>query len=198
VANFYLEQAFALPLTTASERALWQRLTARAGEHSVRWRDCLVDCEHLRIVCRVEAESLDAARAAARCARLESSSTWWSAVAGSEPGPGFETHSALVDVMAECRLDASLGALVIAREQACDWCLDALRVQPGPVVTSYDGLRMRAFFRAPDAEAVRAAYRHAVVPFDRVVALRRIDRSDATPRRPAPPRARRARPPALS
>jgi hypothetical protein len=179
VANFYLDMAFTPPLTAAAERALPQRLRAFAGEHRVRWRDFLVDCEHRRIVCRVEAECLDAARAAARCAGVESSSAWWSAVAGAEPDPGFETHCTLVDVMAECRLDA-------------------LRVQPGPVVTSDDGLRMRAFFRAPDAEAVRAAYRHAVVPFDRVVALRRIDPSVATPRRPAPPPARRARPPASS
>jgi hypothetical protein len=198
VASFYLEQTLAMPLTASAERALWQRLATCAREHRVRWQDCLVDGEHQRIVYRFEADGLAEARAAARCSELGSAATWWSTVAGTEAGPGFETHSALVDVMAECRLDATLGALVIAREQACAWCLDALRVQPGPVVTSDDGLRMRAFFRAPDAEAVRAAYRHAVVPFDRVVALRRIDPSHAMRRRSAPPSARPPRAPASS
>jgi hypothetical protein len=44
------------------------------------------------------------------------------------------------------------------------------------VATSDDGRRVVAFLRAPDAEAVRNAYRHATVPFDRVIALRRLDR----------------------
>ena len=87
------------------------------------------------------------------------------------------TNGALVDVMAEWRLEAPTDALRFAREQnVCDWCLDALRVQPEALVTSTDRQRIAAFFRAPDAEAVRSAYRHATVPFDRVVALSRLSR----------------------
>jgi hypothetical protein len=45
---------------------------------------------------------------------------------------------------------------------------------------STDGQRVLAFFRAPDAEAVRVAFRHSSSPFDRVAALRRIDAAAPT------------------
>jgi hypothetical protein len=99
--------------------------------------------------------------------------------AGGEANPATsaETRLSLVDVMAEWRLDTPMDALRFAREQdVCDWCLDTHRVQPGPVVASADGRRVVAFLRAPDAEAVRNAYRYATVPLDRVTALRRLDR----------------------
>jgi hypothetical protein len=168
-----------------------------------------VDSERQRIVCRVEAEDLPAARTAARCLGGGSHTTWLSALppddtttvgGGAEPnratGSGTLTkceagtdtgaHAGVVaargarpmiDVLAEWRPDPPIDVSRFVLEQmACDRCLDAWRVQPGPVATSDDGRRVVAFLRAPDAEAVRNAYRHATVPFDRVIALRRLDR----------------------
>jgi hypothetical protein len=186
VRDFYVERALGAPLTTAAERALWRRLQSCAPAFRVRWRECLVDGERKRLVCRVEAQDLPAARAAALCSGVEPDATWLSAVphgtttaagGGANAATSAATHLVLVDVMAEWRLDTPMDPLRFAREQnVCDWCLDTQRVQPGPVVASADGRRVVAFFRAPDAEAVRNAYRYATVPLDRVTALRRLDR----------------------
>ena len=177
--DFYIERTFATPLTASDERALARRLESSARACPVRWRECLVDGERMRLLCHLEAENLPAARAAALCLGVKRDAIW--TVGGRDNEPNVPatavTNGALVDVMAEWRLEAPIDALRFAREQnVCDWCLDALRVQPEALVTSADRQRIAAFFRAPDAEAVRSAYRHATVPFDRVVALSRLSR----------------------
>ena len=182
--DFYIERALDTPLCAVDERLLERRLAVCARAYQVRWRRCLFDAEGQRIVCHVEADDWSIARAAARCLGMEPGATWLSAIPLDAAAAGAElstaTHPDLVDVLAECRLDASIDTQSLLRErQACDWCLDNLRVHPGPVTTSDDGRRIVAFFHAPDAEAVRNAYRHANVPFDRVVALRRLDRRSA-------------------
>src|SRR5262245_12982762 len=185
VADFYLEHALAAPLTTVAEQALWRRLASCARAYSVRWRDCLIDGERQRLVCRIEADDLSTARAAALCSGLEPDATWLSSVpvAGAPPLNGHAvfdegSQAGLVDVVAEFRPDAQVDPAALARaHHSCEWCLDTLRVQPGPLVMSADGRRVLAFFRAPDAEAVRVAFRHSSAPFDRVTALRRIESS---------------------
>ena len=182
--DVYIERTFCTPLTAADERALSRRLASAARAYPVRWRECLVNGDRTRILCRLDAESLPAARAAALCLGVKCEGAWLSALpwtvttpAGME-GPTATPDGSLVDVMAEWRLPASVDALRFSREQhACDRCLDAFRVRPGSMATSADGRRVVAFFRAPDAEAVRNAYRHATVPFHRVTGLRRLDRS---------------------
>jgi hypothetical protein len=186
MADFYVERALTAPLSRSAEQSLWHRLESCARAHRVRWHECLVDGERRRVVCRVEAEDLPAARAAALCSGVEPDATWLSAVphaaAKTTGGDGtsgttFGTHAALVDVIAECQRDVPIDIVSLVRDgNVCDWCLDTQRVNPGPVVASADGRRVVAFFRAPDAEAVRNAYRYATVPFDRVVTVRRLDR----------------------
>jgi hypothetical protein len=195
VPDFYIERAFATPLTTADERALSRRFESCARAYPVRWHECLVDGERTWILCHLEAENLPAARAAALCFGVKRDATWLSAVSWAAAtrvgaatpgtyGPNVPTtavtNGALVDVMAEWRFEAPTDAVRFAREQnVCDWCLDALRVQLGSVAMSADRRRVVAFFRAPDAEAVRSAYRYATVPFDRVIALSRLERQVA-------------------
>jgi hypothetical protein len=193
VADFYLERALATPFTAIAERSLWKRLQSCAHAHPVRWHECLVDGDRQRIVWRVEAEDLPAARAAALCSGVESDANWLSAVpwaeappavveahagtgAGTRVGTRCGTHAGLIDVLAECRRDAPIDIDRLVRDRnMCDWCLDTLRVEAGPLATSADGRRVVAFFRAPDAEAVRNAHRYATIPFDRVTAVRRLD-----------------------
>jgi hypothetical protein len=185
VPDFYVEQVFATPLTTAAERSLLGRLLSCGHEHGARLEAVLVDGEQQRIVCHVEAENLQRAHAAVRCAGLEPDATWLSEVpALSSAAPDVAATAAcvepagLVDVIAERRQDTPIDAASLMRaRQACHWCLDTFRVRPGPLVISTDRRRILAFFRAPDAEAVRACYRHASVRFDRVVALRRIEQT---------------------
>ena len=173
--DFYLEQVFMAPLTPAMERSLLTRLAACADAHHAQWRDCLLDDERHRLVCRIAAADLPTAYAAAQCSGFGADATWLSAVPGTTTDPDRDVREGLVDVLAECRWEVPTAASAAAHGQhACGWCLDALRVQPGPVITCAGGRRRLALFRAPDAEAVRNAYRRASVPFERVVALRRI------------------------
>ena len=198
--DFYIERAFA-NLTAADERALSRRLESCARAYPVRWHKCLVDGARTRILCHLEAESLPAARAAALCLGVTRDGVWLSAVpwapairiVDSDPATTVEPHSqatpesqgwtpatrdaGLVDVMAEWLLNAPTDALDFARAQnVCDWCLDTLRVRPESVASTADGRRVVTFFCAPDAESVRNAYRYATVPFDRVTALRHLNR----------------------
>lgn len=177
MADFYTEQVFAAPLTTVAERLLVKKLDFCARGYSARWREGLVDRERQRMVCRFEADDLRAARAAALCSGLDPDATWLSPVhrAAATASGNSEAAVGLVDVIAECRQDVPVDAASLMAEQhACVWCLETFRVHPGPLVMSADGRRVLALFRAPDAEAVRMAYRHASLAFDRVVALRRI------------------------
>ncbi|HLB85431.1 MAG TPA: hypothetical protein VJK00_11885 [Steroidobacteraceae bacterium] len=178
MADFYTEQVFAAPLTTVAERLLVKKLDFCARGYSARWREGLVDRERQRMVCRFEADDLRAARAAALCSGLDPDATWLSPVhrAAATASGNSEAAVGLVDVIAECRQDVPVDAASLMAEQhACVWCLETFRVHPGPLVMSADGRRVLALFRAPDAEAVRMAYRHASLAFDRVVALRRIE-----------------------
>jgi len=200
VPDFYIERAFA-SLTAADERALSRRLESCARSYPVRWHKCLIDGARSRILCHLEADSLPAARAAALCLGVTRDGVWLSAVpwapaigiADSDPATTGEPHSQatsgtpgwtpatrdadLVHVMAEWQLNTPTDALDFARAQnVCDWCLDTLRVRPESVASTADGRRVVTFFCAPDAESVRNAYRYATVPFDRVTALRHLNR----------------------
>jgi hypothetical protein len=180
VPDFYMERALDAPLCAVDERLLKRRLAVCARAYQVRWRGCLLDVERQRILCHVEADDWPTARAAARCLGVEPGATWLSAIpldATTNARTSSATQGDLVDVLAECRFDNSIDTQNFVRERnACDWCLDTLRVRPGPVTTSEDGRRLVAFFHAPDAESVRNAYRHATVSFDRVIALRPLNR----------------------
>lgn len=198
--DFCLERAFATPLTASDERELSRRLDASARAYPVRWHKCLVDRPRARILCHLEAESPPAAHAAARYLGVRRDGAWLSAVpwapasanqhaiaASGEPHgrTTSDTHGEgtgagavpLVDVMAEWLLGEPTDALRFAHAQnVCDWCLDALRVQPESIASSADGRRVVTFFCAPDAEAVRRAYRYATVPVTRVTTLSRLAR----------------------
>jgi hypothetical protein len=203
VPDFYVERAFAKPLTVADERSLLDGLIACGLRHGVRLKSLLVDGDQNRIVCGIEAGDLRGARDALRCAGFEDGAGWLAevtALRATEPEPeparslrgttntaisSIAVHpcaraDGLVDVIAECSRELPIEAASLTQaRQACRWCLDTFRVQPGPLVVSTDRRRILAFFRAPDAEAVRACYRHASVPFDRVVALRRVGQTIA-------------------
>ena len=154
--DFYIEQTFATSLTACRRAGVARRLESSARAYPVRWRECLVDGERTRLLCHLEAEDLPAARAAALCLGVKRDAIWLSAVswtAGTNdpnvPATAV-TNGALVDVMAEWRLEAPTDALRFAREQnVCDWCLDALRVQPEALVTSTDRQRIAAFSARP-------------------------------------------------
>ena len=172
--DFYIERTFAT-LTAADERVLSRRLESCARAYPVRWHKCLVDGARTRIVCHLEAESLPAARAAALCLGVTRDGVWLSAVPWA--AAPATTDVRLGDVMAEWLLNAPTDALNFARAQnVCDWCLDTLRVRPESVASTADGRRVVTFFCAPDAESVRNAYRYATVPFDRITALRHLNR----------------------
>jgi hypothetical protein len=174
VGDFYFERTFAAPLTAIAERSLIEELVSHASDSNARLVECFIDAERHRVLCRLEADAPDAA--CARVILLCTGSILAPAIGHPAANPTCPTTTCLVDVIAECSRDDRIGMTSLAAlNAACAWCMEAFRVQPGPVALAAGDRRVIAFFRAPDAEAVRLVYRHANVHFDRIVAVRRLE-----------------------
>jgi hypothetical protein len=135
--DFYLEQAFMAPLTPAREQSLLQRLAACADAHHARWRECLLDDERQRLVCRI-ARPRPADRAARRRTVRDSDARCDVAVAvpgtdnrstGRTSGQVWSTYSRVSREVER----ASAARSSRARAACVRWCLDrAARGSQGP------------------------------------------------------------------
>jgi hypothetical protein len=80
-----------------------------------------------------------------------------------------QTTSGLTDVVGELSFDTPIAlADLMALEQSCVPCFATHRVQLVGLFLARDRRRAVLLFRAPDAESVRLACRHATLPFERV------------------------------
>jgi len=81
--------------------------------------------------------------------------------------PAQAASESLTDVVAEFRFDAPTSAAELAAiELSCAWCFETHRVQLVRLFLARDRKRAVLVFRAPDAESVRLACRHAGMPFE--------------------------------
>jgi hypothetical protein len=80
-----------------------------------------------------------------------------------------QTTSGLTDVVGELSFDSPIAlADLMALEQSCPPCFASHRVQVVGLFLARDRRRAVLLFRAPDAESVRLACRHLMLPFERV------------------------------
>lgn len=96
---------------------------------------------------------------------MESGGTFWSCTTYellAQPAvqaPGVEK---LTDVVGEFRFASPVTAEeLMSIDRTCAWCFEMMRVQLVRAFLSRDGMRAVLIFRAPDAESVRGACRHA-------------------------------------
>jgi hypothetical protein len=81
--------------------------------------------------------------------------------------PSPAASESLTDVVAELSFDKpSTVAELAAIERSCAWCFETHRVRLVRLFLARDRKRAVLVFRAPDAESVRLACRHAGMPFE--------------------------------
>jgi hypothetical protein len=175
--DFYVEHALPVPLEPAEECAFLRTLDAGTARMRARRYECLIDSDRRRLFYRVGADDADDVRAATQ--HWSPAGVWIGAVHSSDQvtHATADRDDGLVDVIAETRHSGPVdgAALLAALRAGCEWCLATLRVELVGVVVAPPCDRVLALFRAPDAEAVRQAYRHLHGRFARVSALRRLD-----------------------
>jgi hypothetical protein len=179
--DFYVEHALEKALSAADEHEFLRRLDAGAARARTRRYECLIDNERRRVLYRMVGIDASAVRAATSCSYPGTARVWIGAVQDRAHVRTDRCHDdALVDIVAEASNREALGARDLAAFYAgCEWCLEMLRVELLAVAVDCGGNRVLALFRAPDAEAVRRAYRHDSGPFHRVSALQRLDAPSA-------------------
>jgi hypothetical protein len=83
--------------------------------------------------------------------------------------------SDLSDVLGELSFDTPTTLSDLAAiERSCAWCFETYRVQLVRLFLARNRKRAILLFRAPDAESVRLACRHAQLPFERVWPCRQV------------------------
>jgi hypothetical protein len=84
-------------------------------------------------------------------------------------GPAQPTDDGLIEIVAELSFDAPVApAELSAIARSCAWCLETHRVKFVRLYLARNRKRAILLLRAPDAESVRLAYRHAAMRFERV------------------------------
>jgi hypothetical protein len=175
--DIYVEHALEKALTAADEIDFLRTLDACAATMRTRRYECLIDNERRRVLYRMVGVDANAVRAATSCSNPVAARVWIGAVQTRPPHSRTDRNhvDTLVDIVAEASNREALAAGDLAAFYAgCDWCLEAFRVELVGVAIESGGNRVLALFRAPDAEAVRQAFRHDSSPFDRISALQRL------------------------
>jgi hypothetical protein len=181
MADFFLEESFDPPLAGASERTMMRALDSclRHGD----WRECFLDRDRRRMLCRFEALDAHALYRASPCASFASGALWAGTIYSPPPAgrDGHGSHDRLSDLIGEKDFDAPMPQSdLVELARSCTWCFEFHRVQLVRLFLSHNGRRAIALFRAPDAESVRLAYQRAGTPLDRVWRCRRIGSGDRT------------------
>jgi hypothetical protein len=173
--DFYVEHAFEEALEHADERAFLGALDASAPRLSGRRYECLIDVERRRVLYRVAAVDANDVQATTGCPTPAATRVWIAArrCGDAVSVPVARRDAALVDIVAEgCNSGALCATELVRLYSACEWCLEIFRVELVAAALDAGGNRVLALFRAPDAEAVRQAYRRERGPFERVSTLR--------------------------
>jgi hypothetical protein len=85
------------------------------------------------------------------------------------------TSDGLTDVVGELSFNTPIVlADLAAIERSCTWCFESHRVQLVRLFLARNRKRAVLVFRAPDAESVRLACRHAQMPLERVWPCRQV------------------------
>jgi hypothetical protein len=170
--ELFAERHYESPLAPADVFAMGAAGAGCFGIYRIQWLESLLALGGHTLVCHFLAPDAEALRAAFRMADGRVPTLWAGAVFGDREGT-------VANVAVERQFDAPVRFDDLqAREQQRGWCLEAHGVEPERSILSLDGRRMLCLYRAPDAEAVRAAQQQAGMPVQRVWAFRRLTPAD--------------------
>lgn len=166
MADIFLERGFDSPLTIESLADAARRSKASFSQHDIHWNCCFLSSDGRRTLCWFEAPDAESARAGLGQFGVDVSSLW--------PGTCHDAPQPAPANVAVVRTFDSAVTLeeIQAIEDAGASCLTAHNVAFVRTFFSRDRKRMICLYRAPDAEAVRAAQRMAGMPVDAVWSFR--------------------------
>lgn len=132
--------------------------------HGINYEYSFISPDATRLTCRFSAPDAESLRIAMRQAKVKYRNAWSATIHPTSAA----ALPALHDVVVVERSFAQPVAFedIQGAEDAARWCLDKHDVAFLNTYFSIDRRRMLCFYRAPDAEAVRAAQRQAGLPFD--------------------------------
>ncbi len=144
-----------------------ETLSPCLGLHSVGWRGSFLSDDHARAFCVYEAPDSDGLRRAYRNAGVPFTNIWATHDLKS-PVPSVHAHHATVFVVDE-RFDPPVDpAKGAPQSPELSPCLRTYGVDWVRSLVAEDGTQCRCVYRAPDADAVRRAYRTAGMAFESV------------------------------
>jgi hypothetical protein len=165
--DVFLERDFDPAVSHADLRAAWLGGADCFRLHRVEWRGSLLSLDGRKLVCHFRAPDAESARIALRTTGADIRRLWPGTLHDA-PGLGrFAADSANVLVRRAFAAPVTM-AEVQAREDAAAWCLEARHVKFVRTCFAADRRRMLCLYRAPDAESVREAQRHAAMPMEDV------------------------------
>ncbi len=171
----FLQRSFDPPLTEDGFRAMARDSESCFGLYRVEWQESFLSADGRRLICRLAAPDVEAARGAFRKSGSPEVVPWAGSVhdASAAGAPSADEANVLVERSFEEPVTLEE---IQAIEDAGAWCLEAHDVRFARTFFSLDRKRMICLYRAPDAEAVRLAQRKAEMPVDAVWGFRRLSR----------------------
>lgn len=173
----FLERDFDPPIDKATVLAMALDSFGCFSIHQVEWCMSMLANDGGRMVCWFRSPDLESSRIAMRQSGVDCRLLWRGSV---HDKPGLDDEQlAAANVLVERSFDAAVTLDQIqAIEDAGIDCLETRNVQFVRTFFSADQRRMICLYRAPDAESVREAQRHAGVPFDAAWTFRGIGPAD--------------------
>jgi hypothetical protein len=172
VNDYFVEQQWPQPRTEDHMRAMREGMAACLGIHRATWCGSLLSLDGCDMFCHFRAPDAESVRIATRPSGAQARRVW---ACTFQDAPGFQADDlARANVVVAHRFDApaDFGARALSDEVDMG-CFKLHRVRLLRSYLAADRLRMVCLYQALDAESVRLAQRHADLPPDRVLAVRR-------------------------
>jgi Nickel responsive protein SCO4226-like len=167
-----LERRFDQPLTAQAVLDLASDGAGCLARYRVNWYRSLLASDGRSMVCLFAAPDAESVRVGLRQAGADVTHCWAGSIHDAPSAPPLATANVLVQRGFAAPVEL---ADIQAIEDAGAWCLEVRGVEFVRTYFARDCRRMVCLYRAPDAEAVRAAQREAKVPFDRVWAYQSVE-----------------------
>lgn len=165
--DVFLERQFDPPLTTETLERMMTDGTGCFGLYRVEHVGSLLAPDMSRMVCHFTGPDTESVRTALRKADADVTRLWAGTIHDAPGTTAAEIGTANVLVQRTFAAPVALEDIQ-AIEDAGAWCLEAYHVKFLRTYFSVDRKSMICVYRAPDAEAVRAAQRRADMPLDHV------------------------------
>jgi hypothetical protein len=170
--DFFVEQQWLQPRTEDDMRAMRAGLASCLGIHRAAWCGSLLSADGLDMLCHFRGPDAETVRILTQPAHAHTRQVW--ACTFQDAAGCREDDLARANVAVTHRFDAPAGFGARALDDEVDMgCFRLHRVRLLRSYLAADRLRMVCVYQALDAESVRLAQRHAGLPPDRILPVRR-------------------------